>query len=232
MAQSTINRPDGPRRNRTFPNRSGSVGNGQKTTETGSGPARSGTRSGHGGESAEHSARSDEAQARVAVDELVATLYRELRQIAHHHLRRERRGHTLNTTALVNEAYVKLATFDQVMWRDRAHFLAIAARAMRHVLVDYAVARKTQKRGGAGQRLSLQEIDVSVEPRIDEVVAIDDALTRLEALNARLVRVVECRFFAGMNIEETAGALALSPATVKRDWSVARAWLNKELVVG
>ena len=147
-------------------------------------------------------------EARGAVDELVARVYSELRQIAHHHLRRERRGHTLNTTALVNEAYMKLATFDQVVWRDRAHFLAIAARAMRRVLVDYAVARKTQKRGGAGQRLSLQEIDLGVEPRIDEVIAIDGALTRLEALNARLARVVECRFFAGMNIEETAGALA------------------------
>jgi RNA polymerase sigma factor (TIGR02999 family) len=169
------------------------------------------------------------ARARPAVDELIATVYRELRQVAHHHLRRERPGHTLNTTALVNETYVKLAAFDQIVWRDRAHFLSIAAQAMRRVLVDYAIARKAQKRGGAGQRLSLDSVDLQLDPRLHEVLAVDTALTRLEALNARLVRVVECRFFAGMNIDETAGALDLSPATVKRDWGVARAWLNREL---
>jgi RNA polymerase sigma factor (TIGR02999 family) len=206
------------------------MGNGQRKTETGS-PRDDPRVNGKQSDALVRQSQPRE-EARGAVDELVATVYRELRQIAHHHLRRERRGHTLNTTALVNEAYMKLATFDQVVWRDRAHFLAIAARAMRRVLVDYAVARKTQKHGGAGQRLSLQEIDLGVEPRIDEVIAIDGALTWLEALNARLARVVECRFFAGMNIEETAGALALSPATVKRDWGVARAWLNKELREG
>ena len=158
-------------------------------------------------------------------------VYRELRQIAHHQLRRERRGHSLNTTALVNEAYVKLASFDHVIWRDRAHFLAIAAQAMRRVLVDYAVARKTRKRDG-GERLSLENVVVRIDPRIDDVIAVDAALTRLEQLNARLARVVECRFFAGMGVDETAEALALSPATIKRDWSVARAWLNKELLEG
>jgi RNA polymerase sigma factor (TIGR02999 family) len=168
-------------------------------------------------------------KARPVVDELVATVYRDLRQIAHHHLRRERRGHTLNTTALVNEAYVKLAAFNHVVWRDRAHFLAVAARAMRRVLVDYAVARKTRKRDG-GERLSLDDIALGIDPRIDDVIAVDGALTRLEELNERLARVVECRFFAGMSVEETAEVLALSPATVKRDWSVARAWLNKELL--
>jgi RNA polymerase sigma factor (TIGR02999 family) len=168
-------------------------------------------------------------KAQPEVDELIGPIYRELRQIAHHHLRRERRGHTLNTTALVNEAYVKLAGFDHVIWRDRAHFLAIAAQAMRRVLVDYAVARKTRKRDG-GERLSLDAVVVRIDPRIDDVIAVDGALTRLEELNARLARVVECRFFAGMSVEETADALALSPATVKRDWNVARAWLNKELL--
>ncbi|HEU4926554.1 MAG TPA: ECF-type sigma factor [Vicinamibacterales bacterium] len=168
-------------------------------------------------------------RARAEVDELIGTVYGELRQIAHHHLRRERRGHTLNTTALVNEAYVKLAGFDHAIWRDRAHFLAIAAQAMRRVLVDYALARKTRKRDG-GARLSLEDVVVRIDPRIDDVIAVDAALTRLEELNARLARVVECRFFAGMGVEETADALALSPATVKRDWSVARAWLNKELL--
>ena len=168
-------------------------------------------------------------RARLEVDELVGAVYRELRQIAHHQLRRERRGHTLNTTALVNEAYVKLAGFDHAIWRDRAHFFAIAAQAMRRVLVDYAVARKTRKRDG-GERLSLENVVVRIDPRIDDVIAVDAALTRLEELNARLARVVECRFFAGMSVEETADALALSSATVKRDWSVARAWLNKELL--
>ena len=170
-------------------------------------------------------------RARAEVDELIGTVYGELRQIAHHHLRRERRGHTLNTTALVNEAYVKLAGFDHVIWRDRAHFFAIAAQAMRRVLVDYAVARKTRKRDG-GERRSLEDVVIRIDPRIDDVIAVDAALTRLEELNARLARVVECRFFAGMSVEETADALALSPATVKRDWSVARAWLNKELLEG
>jgi RNA polymerase sigma factor (TIGR02999 family) len=167
--------------------------------------------------------------ARPAVDALIETVYHDLRKIAHHHLRRERRGHTLNTTALVNEAYVKLAVFDHVVWKDRAHFLAIAARAMRRVLVDHAVARRTQKRDG-GERVSLHDVALHAGPRIDDVIAIDGALKRLEKLNARLVRVVECRFFAGMSLEETADALALSPATVKRDWGVARAWLNKELL--
>ena len=170
-------------------------------------------------------------RARLEVDELVGTAYGELRRIAHHHLRRERRGHTLNTTALVNEAYVKLAGFDHVIWRDRAHFFAIAAQAMRRVLVDYAVARKTRKRDG-GERRSLEDVVIRIDPRIDDVIAVDAALTRLEELNARLARVVECRFFAGMSVEETADALTLSPATVKRDWSVARAWLNKELLEG
>jgi RNA polymerase sigma factor (TIGR02999 family) len=167
---------------------------------------------------------------RIAVDELIPAVYRELRQIAHHHLRRERRGHTLNTTALVNEAYVKLAAFEHVVWRDRAHFLSIAARAMRRVLIDYAVARQTQKRGGAGRSESIHKATMDVEPRIDNIIAVDVALARLEQLNARLARVVECRFFAGMSIEETAAALALSSATVKREWNVARAWLNRELL--
>lgn len=221
MAQSPARRGDGPRRDRP-------LADDQRISATGS-PVDG--RHADRATTVDRQARGGvEGQARAAVDELMATVYRELHLIAHHHLRRERRGHTLNTTALVNEAYVKLAAFDQVVWRDRSHFLAIAARAMRRVLVDYAVARNTQKRGGAGQRLSLQDIDLAVDPRLEEVVAIDGALTRLEALNARLARVVECRFFAGMNIDETADALDLSSATVKRDWAVARAWLNKELL--
>ena len=126
------------------------------------------------------------------------------------------------------KAYLKMARHKPEGWKDRSHFLAIAARAMRRVLVDYAVARKTRKRDG-GQRMSLETIDLAVDVRLDDVIVIDNALTRLELLNPRLVRVLECRFFAGMAIDETASALALSPATVKRDWAVARAWLNREL---
>lgn len=175
-------------------------------------------------------AQAADGAARVEVDDLVARVYRELRQIAHYHLRRERRGHTLQTTALVNEAYLRLAGLDQVVWRDRSHFLSIAARVMRRVLVDYALARRTQKRGAGGRQVPIDEAVLQIEPRIDEVVVVDQALTRLEELDARLVRVVECRYFAGLSIEETADALASSPATVKRQWVVARAWLNKELI--
>jgi RNA polymerase sigma factor (TIGR02999 family) len=175
-------------------------------------------------------AQANDGAARIEVDDLVARVYRELRQIAHYHLRRERPGHTLQTTALVNEAYLRLAGLEQVVWRDRSHFLSIAARVMRRVLVDYALARRTQKRGAGGRQVPIDEVALPIEPRIDEVVVVDQALARLEELDARLARVVECRYFAGLSIEETADALASSPATVKRQWGVARAWLNKELM--
>lgn len=164
-----------------------------------------------------------------AVDDLVPVVYQQLRRIARSHLRRERSGHTLNTTALVHEAYVQLAGFDHALWRDRSHFLSIAAQAMRRVLIDYAVARKALKRNGNAERVPLNDDIASTETRVEELVTIDEALRRLERLNARLARVVECRVFAGMSIDETADAVGVSPATVKRDWSVARAWLNREL---
>jgi DNA-directed RNA polymerase specialized sigma24 family protein len=150
---------------------------------------------------------------RDAVDRLVPILYDELRRIAHARMRGERTGHTLETTALVHEAYLELAGLDRMEWRSRAHFLAVAARAMRRVLIDHAVERRAQKRGGPGAR----------------AVPLDEALHRLAATSERQCRVVECRFFAGMSVEETAEALDLSPATVKRDWTVARAWLHREL---
>jgi RNA polymerase sigma factor (TIGR02999 family) len=159
----------------------------------------------------------------------VPVLYQELRRIARHHLRGERRDHTLNTTALVHEAYVQLARFDRAPWRDRSHFLSIAAQAMRRVLIDHAVARNAQKRHGKLERVGLDEESLQADARAEQILAIDEALDRLEQFNARLARVVECRVFAGMNIDETAYALGSSPATVKRDWSVARAWLNREL---
>ncbi|MEX2283880.1 MAG: sigma-70 family RNA polymerase sigma factor [Gemmatimonadota bacterium] len=166
---------------------------------------------------------------RTALDQLFPIVYRELRQIAHRQLRNERPGHTLNTTALVHEAYLKLVKLDHVQWKNRAQFFAIAARAMRRILVDYALSRKRQKRGGGEAVLDLEEVVVMIESRADEMVALNQALERLEAIDPRQTRVIECRVFAGMSVEETADALELSAATVKRDWSVARAWLNREL---
>lgn len=166
---------------------------------------------------------------RAAADRLLPLLYDELRQIAHRRLRGERPNHTLNTTALVHEAYVKLVGLDRIAWQNRAHFLAIAAQAMRRVLVDYAVGRNTRKRGGLRQRVPLDAAMLPADEPADALVALDTALRRLEAVNPRLSRLVECRYFAGMSIEETAQVLQLSPATIKRDWHVARAWLNREL---
>lgn len=164
-----------------------------------------------------------------ALDRLVPILYNELRQIARRHMRGERLGHTLDTTALVHEAYVKLVGLDQMHWQNRAHFLAVAAQAMRRVLVDHAVGRRTQKRGGARQRVPLEDVPPGPEQPIETLLALDAALCRLEAVDGRLTRVVECRYFGGMSVEETAQALQVSAATIKRDWSIARAWLNREL---
>ena len=164
-----------------------------------------------------------------AVDRLVPILYNELRQIARRQMRSERSDHTLDTTALVHEAYVKLVGLDRMRWQNRAHFLAVAAQAMRRVLVDYAVGRRTQKRGGAQQRVALTDGPAEPAAPIETLLAIDAALRRLETVDGRLARVVECRYFGGMSVEETAEALQVSDATVKRHWTVARAWLNREL---
>jgi RNA polymerase sigma-70 factor, ECF subfamily len=169
---------------------------------------------------------------RDAVDRLVPILYDELRRMAHRRMRGERVGHTLDTTALVHEAYLELAGLDRMEWRDRAHFLAVAARAMRRVLIDYAVQRRAQKRDGGRRPVPLDEVEDLLAlsgHRADELLALDEALRRLDAVSERQCRVVECRFFAGMSVEETAEALGTSPATVKRDWTVARAWLHREL---
>lgn len=164
------------------------------------------------------------------MEDLFSLVYSELRKIAARQLRSEREGHTLCTTALVNEAWVELAKLNRIRWRNRAHFLALAAQAMRRVLIDYAVARRAQKRGG-GQPVESLDGDalVFVQERADEFIRLDEALQRLMALNERQARVVECRFYGGMSVEETADALASSPATIKRDWAIARAWLNREL---
>jgi RNA polymerase sigma factor (TIGR02999 family) len=166
------------------------------------------------------------------MDDLLPLVYGELKRIAARQLRSERPGHTLCTTALVHEAWLELSHLDRIKWQNRSHYLAIAAQAMRRVLIDHAVARRAQKRGG-GQQIETLDADplVMVHERAAELLDLDHALERLAALDERQARIVECRFFGGMSIEETAGALALSPATVKRDWSMARAWLNRELSV-
>jgi RNA polymerase sigma factor (TIGR02999 family) len=167
----------------------------------------------------------------LSMEQLFPIVYNELRQIAAHKLRSERTGHTLCTTALVHEAWLDLTKLNRIQWRNRTHFLAVAAQAMRRILIDYAVARRTKKRGGGLPIESLDNDDALAiaHTRGYELMALDEALTRLSALNDRQGRIVECRFYAGMSIEETADALDVSPATVKREWAMARAWLNREL---
>ena len=164
-----------------------------------------------------------------ALDRLIPVVYDELRHIAHGQLRGERPGHTLTTTALVHETYLRLVKIEQVEWRDRAHFFAVAARVMRRVLIDYARARQRDKRGGAPVQVPLSEALNGLVQQPEDLLALEDALARLEVRSERQCRVVECRCFAGMSVEETAAALDTSPATVKRDWAFARAWLNREL---
>jgi RNA polymerase sigma factor (TIGR02999 family) len=165
---------------------------------------------------------------RSAFDELFPLIYDTLRRMAHRKLTRERTGHTLLTTDLVHEAYLKLVRLDRIEWQGRAHFLAIAAQSMRNILVNSALARKAAKRGGGADRPLEEALAVADAPTSD-LLALHRALERLEAIDARQSRVVECRFFAGMSIEETAEVLQISPASVKRDWTLARAWLNREL---
>jgi RNA polymerase sigma factor (TIGR02999 family) len=172
----------------------------------------------------------------AALRQVLALLYERMRLIARGQLAREGAGrgggHTLETDGLVNEAYLRLQGLDRIRWRDREHVLSMAARAMRRVLIDYADQRRAQKRGGGGVAVALEEVGerlAAIDRHADDLHALDEALARLATLNPRHARVVECRFFAGLSIEETADALALSPATVKRDWLAARAWLNREL---
>jgi RNA polymerase sigma-70 factor, ECF subfamily len=175
-----------------------------------------------------------EAQAgnAAAFDELFPLVYDALRRIAHRKLAGERAGHTFATADLVHEAYLKLVHLDRIAWQGRAQFLAIASRAMRNILVDYALRRKTAKRGGGRARVTLED-GVAIEEALGtDVLAVHAALERLAAIDERQSRVVECRFFAGMSIEETAEALGISPASIKRDWALARAWLNRELARG
>lgn len=163
-----------------------------------------------------------------ALDQLLPLVYDELHRLAEHYMRRERPDHTLQPTALVHEAYLRLIDQQRVRWRNRAHFFAIAAQAMRRILVDHARRHQARKRG-SGQRVPLDEARaVPSLPEMD-LVALDEALTRLAEFDPRQSRIVELRFFGGLSIEETASVLQLSPATVKREWQLAKAWLYRAL---
>lgn len=166
---------------------------------------------------------------RGAFDELLPKVYGELRGVAERQLRRERAGHTLMATGLVHEAYLKLVDQARVEWQGRAHFLAIAARAMRQILIDHARKKSAEKRGGDWERTTLGDKGLSFDFSFDEILALDAALDRLGDMDERLRQVVECRFFAGMSEQEIAEVLEVTTRTVQRDWVKARAWLYKEL---
>jgi RNA polymerase sigma-70 factor (ECF subfamily) len=168
----------------------------------------------------------------AAGEELVTVVYPELRRIAAHYMRQERPGHTLRTTGLVNEMYLRLFGTAQADWQSRAHFFAAVAREMRHILVDYARARHAKKRRDHRVGISLTEADVAADERFEDVLALDQALSRLESVDARASRVVELRYFSGLSERETAEALGISLSTLKRDWSFARAWLLDQLKPG
>jgi len=165
----------------------------------------------------------------AALDNLMPLVDRELHRLAHHYMRRENPGHTLQTTALVNEAYLRLIDQKHVHWKNRAHFFALAAQLMRRILVDHARGRQYAKRGGGVQRISFDEAMVVSQERGADLIALDEALDRLTAIDPRKSKVVEARFFGGLSVEETAEALHISPVTVMREWSMAKAWLYNSL---
>ena len=165
---------------------------------------------------------------RSALDKLMPLVYDELRRLAHHYMRGERSGHTLQTTALVNEAYLRLIGEQNIEWQDRTHFFAIAAQVMRHLLVDHARSRQYAKRGGGARQVTLEEAAVVTEQN-EEVLALDEALEKLAAIDQRKSRIVEIRYFGGLSVEETAEVIGISPVTVRREWLKAKAWLYREL---
>jgi RNA polymerase sigma factor (TIGR02999 family) len=163
-----------------------------------------------------------------ALDRLTPVVYEELRHLAHHYMQRERPGHTLQTTALVNEAYMRLVDYRRMKWQDRAHFFAVAAQVMRRILVDHARSHNV-KRGGGVQHVALDDVAVVSSDRTGDLVALDDAMNALARLDPRKMQIIEMRFFGGLSVEETAEVLQVSPATVRRDWSIAKFWLYREL---
>ncbi len=164
-----------------------------------------------------------------ALARLVPLVNDELKRLAHHYLRQERPGHTLQTTALVNEAWVRLMDWPNLSWQNRAHFIALAAQLMRHILVDEARRRRALKHGAGAIRVSLAEVQGVGEGKGPDLIALHDALTELANFDERQSKIVELRFFGGLNVDETAEALKISPRTVQREWSLAQAWLYREL---
>lgn len=167
-----------------------------------------------------------------ALNSLFPLVYDELRRLAKHYMSRERAGHTLQTTALVNEAYLRLVNQSDVEWQNRAHFFGIAAQVMRHLLVDHARAQQYAKRGGGAQRVTLDETAAINSEDQTTLLALDEALSRLGALDERKMRIVELRYFGGLSVEETAEVLGVSAITIKREWLKAKAWLYRELSQG
>ncbi len=167
-----------------------------------------------------------------ALERLMPLVYEELRRLARRHMNRQRPGHTLQTTALVNEAYLRLIDASQVQWQDRAHFYAVSAQLMRRILVDFARAKGNLKRGGGARRIALDEAPEVAIDRGADLTALDDALKTLATMNSRQSKIVELRYFGGLSEEEVAEVLEISPRTVRRDWSLARAWLYRELSRG
>lgn len=169
---------------------------------------------------------------RAALDRLKPLVHAELRRLAGHYLAGERHGHTLQATALVNEAYLRLVDSGARQWQNRAHFFGVAAQMMRQVLVDHARSRNYLKRGGGAQQVTFDEGLIVSDERAADIVALDDALLALDKLDERKSRIVELRFFGGLSIEETAEVLQVSPGTVMRDWTLAKAWLRREMSKG
>jgi RNA polymerase sigma factor (TIGR02999 family) len=164
-----------------------------------------------------------------ALEKLTPLVYKELRRLAHLYMTGQRHGHTLQTTALVNEAYLRLVDSARVGWKNRAHFFAVSAQLMRRILVDFARTKGAQKRGGGARRVSLQEAMIATRERGEDLVALDEALQALEAEHPRRSRVVELRFFGGLSVKQTSEVLRVSPDTVIRDWRLAKLWLLREL---
>jgi RNA polymerase sigma-70 factor (ECF subfamily) len=167
-----------------------------------------------------------------ALDKLMPLVYQELNRLAHRYMRRERPGHSFQTNDLVNEAYIRLVDHKGMRWQNRAHFYAVAAQAMRRILIDRARTRASVKRGGELHPVDLEQANLTPQKQAAELVALDDALTDLATIDPRKASVVEMRYFGGMSVEETAEALGISPATVMRDWSTAKAWLLRALSSG
>jgi RNA polymerase sigma factor (TIGR02999 family) len=164
-----------------------------------------------------------------ALNKLIPLVYQELKRMARYYMRRERADHTLQTSALVNEAYIRLVDYKKMRWQDRAHFFAVAAQAMRRILVEHARGRTRAKRGGEVRKVSLDEAATLADGKAADMVALDDALNGLAEFDPRKSQIVELRYFGGLNIEETAEVIGVSPATVKREWNTAKIWLHREI---